>query len=295
MGLGAGVYKDYASLSFAFGGYWKEWKGIPGFRTATRKLSGLSDKFLEPSGRWSRALFGGYDSSKTAAAKATSLFEKKFGKFTTKDWLGLKNKSQEAWAKIFTKGDITIFPKATQKELEKMYQIYSNQFFKSGKAFKYDFLKRKEWLKTTAMKSKAVQKMGAEFIKTGEQKKIARVASQFTKESMKGVKGVKFLSRLGRFAAVAGTAFTAATVISDVSKIASAAASMTIDLPLFIEQKTAPIKKLLINHPEFGGSMTAARYGATERSRALQAITTSGGIINNRRFAGQEARYYSQF
>ena len=290
MGLGAGVYKDYASLSFAFGGYWEEWKGIPGFRTATRKLSGLSDKFLEPSGRWSRALFGGYDSSKTAAGKATSLFEKSFGKFTTKDWLGLKNKSQSIWAKRFAGGDLSKFSIRDQKRLTSLYRRYAG---KAWKAKNMQFVD--EWLKTTAMKSKAVQKMGAEFVKTGKQREITKVASQFTKESMKGVKGVKFLSRLGRFAAVAGTAFTAATVISDVSKIASAAASMTIDLPLFIEQKTAPIKKLLINHPEFGGSMTAARYGATERSRALQAITTSGGIINNRRFAGQEARYYSQF
>lgn len=274
MGLGAGVYKDYASLSFAFGGYWKEWKGIPGFRTATRKFSGLSGRLLEPSGRWSRALFGGYDSSKTAADKATSLFEKSFGKFTTKDWLGLKIKPQ---------GDISKFSLANQKRLRRMYQIYIGKAQESKVQ-----LNLAEWLKTTAKKSPAAQKIFA-------QRETTKVASQFTKESMKGVKGVKFLSRLGRFAAVAGTAFTAATVISDVSKIASAAASMTIDLPLFIEQKTAPIKKLLINHPEFGGSMTAARYGATERSRALQAITTSGGIINNRRFAGQEARYYSQF
>ena len=313
LGLGAGVYKDYATLSLTFGGYRKgDWGGFPGANLFKKKI--LKYNKLHKGSRFSRVFLGGYETEAKAGGifkealagiqKESRAAKKAVSAFKTKDWLGVKSK----WAKKLASGDFTKFRTSQQKILRKAYKSYTRYAIPHGK----EILVQDEWIRQRAYKSKPVQEMIARSIKRSEALKAANAtkatkatkaatasakeqAYQFTRKGMKGVKGIKGLEIAGKVLGWAGVAFTAATVISDVTKIASAVGSMTVDLPLFIEQKTAPIKKLLASHPEFGGSQTAARYGATERSRALQAITTSGGIINDRRFIGQEARYYSQF
>jgi len=292
LGLGAGVYKDYAAFRFATGGYfWKgTWGGVPGAGLFKNKILKY-DKLYKPKERLARVFFGGYGAEAKAPKIAEEIFAESFGKFKTANWLNLKSKTSSLWAKRLASGDISKFGKAQQEILRRSYKSYARHAWRSGNKLMF----QDKWLKTKAYKSKPIQKMMAASIERAEKLKIKKTAYQFTKKGMEGVKGVGGLKTLGRVLGGVGIVLTAATVVSDVTKIASAVGSMTVDLPLFIEQKTAPLKKLLVSHPEFGGSQTAARYGATERARALQAITTSGGIINDRRFIGQEARYYSQF
>ena len=83
--------------------------------------------------------------------------------------------------------------------------------------------------------------------------------------------------------------------IRGVVKSAKSVATISRYAPEYLEQKLAPIRKMLRPRPEFSGDTTGIRYAATERGRAIQAIQQAHGMIQDRRFIGEEARYYSQF
>ena len=76
-------------------------------------------------------------------------------------------------------------------------------------------------------------------------------------------------------------------------KTARAAATITRYAPQFLEQKLAPVRNFLNQRPEFAGDTTGVGSAATERGRALRLIQQSHGIVQDNRFIGREARFYS--